>query len=178
MLNIMKRKNKILALGLNKFLFTICLALSSSGIFSQDIIAHDDSVFVKLFDADLKEQAMSYSKFFAKPTVIISPVNCVACTEYFTKAKKNFNFVFVLSDESLGEIKGILAHYGLKKGEVFFTTCKNLIKVNQPLCSNQTPCMVYKKKKLLYFLNYNELNKETNKFSAEIKKLKNKLDNL
>ena len=143
--------------------------------FSQTTISNVDSIFTKLFDADLNVKTVSYSKLFSKLTVIISNVNCIACTEYFTKAKKNFNFIFIISNESLGEIGRILAYHNLKKGEVCFTTCKYIQNFKTTLCGSPTPCMVYKRECTYHFLNYSELNNITREFSLKMDLLKKSL---
>lgn len=159
----------------NRLLLVLCWIVSLSAT-AQTVISNPDSVFTRLFDADLNVQIISYSTFFSKPTVIISNANCIACTEYFTKEKKKFNFVFILSNESLGEIGRIKAKHKFKKGEVFFTTCKAIHTLKPALCSNPTPCLIYKTASYYYFMDYPHLNSATSGFLLKTKALKKKLN--
>lgn len=163
------------ALKRTSFIVVLCLAFNLPVMVSQTAISNVDSVFTKLFDADLNTKTLSYSELFSKPTVIISNVNCIVCAEYFSKAKKDFNFVFIIGNESLGEINRILAYYNLKKKEVYFTTCKYIQSFKSTLCGNPTPCMAYKQGNRFCFLDYHELDRITGEFSIKIDLLKERL---
>lgn len=153
----------------------LLLAMNVPTAFSQTAIPDADSVWTKLFDADLNPKTVSYTKLFSKPTVIISNVNCIACTEYFTKAKKNFHFIFILSHESLAEINRILAYHHLKKEEAYFTTCQYIQDFKSTLCANPTPCLAYKHEGRFLLLNYTELSHVTGEFSLKMALLKKSL---
>ncbi len=163
-------------LGLNRTILAVVFCTVTFGMSSQSAILHVDSVFLKVFDAELNPGNASFEKLFSKPTVIISNVNCIACTKYFTDEKKRFQFVFILSNESLGEISRIMACHHLSKRDVYFTTCKYIGHLKQALCSGPTPCLIYKNRAAYHFLDYAQLSSVTNEFSLKIKPLKQKLN--
>jgi hypothetical protein len=152
------------------------LALSLCRLHSQKVVSYPDSIFMKFFDSELHVKFISAKKLFKKPTVIISSTNCIACTEYFTRHKQKFNYVFVLGNESLAEIKRILDHHLLKKDEVLFTTCKYVSTEKDAICKSPTPCMVYLHNKKANFYTYSELNNVTKEFSLKISLLRKKLN--
>lgn len=167
---------KNLPLGLNRIVLAVWFCMGVFRMFSQTTISNVDSVFLKVFDADLNPGNVSLDQLFSKPTVIISNVNCIACTDYFTDEKKSFHFVFIIGNESLGEINRILAYHHLQKREVYFTTCKYIVSLKPILCSGPTPCLVYKKHAAYHFWDYAQLSVLTNEFSLNIKPLKQKLN--
>lgn len=164
-----------LPLKRNRAIIILFLALSAASACSQTTIPDADSVWTRLLDADLNPKTVSYSKLLSKPTVIISNVNCIACTEYFTKAKKNFHFIFILSQESLAEINRILAYHHLKKEEAYFTTCQYIPNFKSTLCAGPTPCLAYKREGRFLLLNYTELSQLTAEFSVKMASLKKRL---
>ncbi len=163
-------------LGLTRGIVAVAYCFVALGMCSQVVISKADSVFLKVFDADLNPGNVSLAKLFSKPTVIISHVNCIACTNYFTNEKKNFHFVFILSNESLGEISRILAYHKLNKNEVCFTTYNCMGSLKQCLSSGPTPCLMYKSRDAYHFWDYAQLSLVTREFSLNIKSLKQQLN--
>ena len=157
-------------------LIALLVLLSPCGLHSQKVISYPDSIFLKLLDSELNVKSISAKKLFKKPTVIISSTNCIACTEYFTRHKRKFNYVFVLYNESLAEIKRILDHHSLKKDEALFTTCKYVSTEKDAICKSPTPCMAYLHNKKMKFYTYTELDNVTKEFSLKISLLREKLN--
>jgi hypothetical protein len=162
-------------LGFVRGILAVWLSIAAVSLSAQTRLPGMDSVFLKVFDADLRP-VRSLGRLFSKPTVIISHINCIACTEYFTKNKKDFHFLFVLSNESLAEINRILAYHHLKKREVSFTTCRYVPGLKQALCSDPTPCLFYRTPEGCMLWSYAQLSALSNGFSLSIKSLKPKLN--
>lgn len=156
-------------------LLALTLLLGMSRLHAQSRVINTDSVFTRLFDAGLRLKKISEARLCSTPTVIISNLNCVACVGYFTKARKHFNIVFILGNESLAEVSRTLAYYHLDNRKIYFTTCKYIRQFRPTLCENPTPCLIYRHQGQFSFLNYHELSQLTDEFSASVSLLKRRL---
>ena len=76
--------------------------------FPQKPEIYNDSVFTMIFDAQLAHVDLKTGRFIKKPIIIVSNRNCAGCINHFLKDKLNFNFIFLISTQSLLEIQRML----------------------------------------------------------------------
>lgn len=134
-------------------------------MYPQSGVADIDSIFIKLFDRDLKQIKNNPSVFLKMPIIIVSNTNCAACVKYFTKKNNDCGFVFILSNESLLEIKRTLEIYDVRSKTIFFTTSEYVRKEKREICSGPSPTMILKKRGVFRFYNYWVLDSITQGFS-------------
>lgn len=136
-----------------------------------------DSIFTKLFDADLREITFKNINH-KKPIILITPTNCSGCVKYFTKSKNNYSYIFILYSESLLEAEQTKNRFGLGNKNVYFTTneyykCKL---INN--CEKPTPNCIYETQKKVYFLNYKSIDSLSKAFGLNHEKLKTQLEQM
>lgn len=129
-------------------------------------------VFTRLFDADLKTEG---AKINGKPIVVVSNTNCRACVEYFTRTPDDYQFIFLLFNESLIEIKHLLATYNLKPEHLLFSACEYVSEQKHNLCNEPSPCLLKPCDKSFVFYNYKSTSKLTSGFTLKSPKLKRRL---
>lgn len=150
----------------------LCFVLLSALSHSQGERIVFDSVFRKIFDAELKPLVSKKLTDSDKPLIIVSTTHCSGCVKYFAQSAGGYRFVFLMNYESLLEVNRILGLYGLKPEQAYFATAAYLDQKSKAISGGPTPVAIYKSRKDHYFLDYQDLNHITAAFTAEHRKVR------
>lgn len=137
-----------------------------------------DSVFGKIFDAELRPFVSKKITRRNKPVIIVSTTHCSGCVKYFAQSAKSYRFVFLMNYESLLEVNRLLGLYGLKPEQAYFTTAAYLNQKSRAISGGPTPVAIYKDRSDYYFLDYPGLSNITAEFTAEHRKVRKVFRNL
>lgn len=140
-------------------------------VYSQAERVNIDSMFTRVFDANISVVENSRVIKVNKPLILISTSPCSACVKYFTQSQKNYQFIFVINNKSLLEINRLLSFYKLKPKQVYFVVAEDVKLKKKIILSGPTPLAFSKSGNALYFVDYPNLNTITKEFSAPHKKV-------
>lgn len=134
-----------------------------------------DSILTKVMNSNFSQVSISDIFKKNKNLVIISNDNCTGCAKYFTKEKKQFNFIFILFGESLLEARRLQRVHGLLAEQCFFTTCEMIKDKKKELCQEPTPCLIKLSGSNFLFYDYPQLSQFTVDFGLSSAALAKKL---
>lgn len=153
----------------------VIFLLCYNSTFAQNEVVFLDSIFVKIMDSDLKPVATKTINKKNKPIIIVSTSHCSACVKYFAECQKNYQFIFLMNNESLLEVNRITKLYKLKSKEVYFTTQKSIKSKINLIGSGPTPVAINRCHEEMIFINYSILNQTTQEFTLDHTKVKKAL---
>lgn len=128
-----------------------------------------DSIFSRLYDGNMEAQKSAKVLKSKKPAILVSTSHCSACVKYFAQSQKNYQFIFVINNRSLLEVKRLLEFYKLKAKDVYFVVPDDIAQKKKIILSGPTPLAFTKNGSNMYFIDYPVLNKITNEFTAPYK---------
>ncbi len=126
-----------------------------------------DSVFTKMFDADLMPVKSASLLKSNKPIIFVSTSHCSGCVKYFAKGQKNYQFIFLMNNQSLVEVERIINFYKLKGKTIYFTTEEYVKNKKNTFCSGPTPIAIYNCNNQTLLLHYASLNSLSHEFTLK-----------
>lgn len=152
------------------FLSSLFLLTSILTVNSQ-IMLPVDSVFKGIYDINLNLLPNKKLLSGKKPIILVSLTPCSACVKYFSKDRKHFQFVFVIKNKSLLEVKRLTDYYQLKNKNIYFVTPDDLIFNKNSIITGPTPLGFIVSERKLEYIDYSKLNIITGEFTLPYQKI-------